>query len=68
MSLFNDKDVKKDIRASVSSVEVDAKISPSKDAVSQALNAPYMAPKNPINLAASILHSLNQPIPRRHGA
>eukprot|EP00957_Ditylum_brightwellii_P185870 14151074-Ditylum_brightwellii.AAC.1 len=68
MSLFNDNDVKKAIRVSVSSVEVVVKISPPKDAVSQALSAPYVAPKKTANLAASILRSLNQPIPRRHGA
>eukprot|EP00957_Ditylum_brightwellii_P014710 1109350-Ditylum_brightwellii.AAC.1 len=41
MSLFNDEDVKKAIRASVSSVEVDVKALPPKDAVSQALSMPY---------------------------
>eukprot|EP00957_Ditylum_brightwellii_P046271 3510886-Ditylum_brightwellii.AAC.1 len=45
MSLFQDEDVKKAIRASVSSVEVDVKVSTPKDRVSQALSAPYVAPK-----------------------
>ena len=66
MSLFQDKDVKKAIRASVSSVEVEVKESPSKDAVSKALSAPYVAPKKSVNLAAAIMRSLNQPIPKRH--
>eukprot|EP00957_Ditylum_brightwellii_P040649 3076587-Ditylum_brightwellii.AAC.1 len=68
MSLFNNEDVKKAIRASVSSVGVDVKILPPKDAVSQALSAPYVAPKKTASLAASILHSLNQHIPRMHRA
>eukprot|EP00957_Ditylum_brightwellii_P120626 9201930-Ditylum_brightwellii.AAC.1 len=67
MSLFAHEDVKKAIRASVSSVEVDVKISPPKDAVSQALSVPYVALKKTASLAASILCSLNQPISRRHG-
>eukprot|EP00957_Ditylum_brightwellii_P045747 3470761-Ditylum_brightwellii.AAC.1 len=41
MSLFDDEDVKKAIRASVSSVEVNVKALPPKDAASQALSAPY---------------------------
>eukprot|EP00957_Ditylum_brightwellii_P088746 6758431-Ditylum_brightwellii.AAC.1 len=68
MSLFEDKDVKKGIRASVSSVEVVVKVSPPKDRVSQALSIPYVAPKKSFNLAASLLRSLNSPIPRRGGA
>eukprot|EP00957_Ditylum_brightwellii_P117698 8978118-Ditylum_brightwellii.AAC.1 len=68
MPLFDDKDVKKAIRASVFSVEVDVKISPPKDEVSQALSTPYVAWKKTANLTASILCSLNHPIPRRHGA
>eukprot|EP00957_Ditylum_brightwellii_P154104 11728291-Ditylum_brightwellii.AAC.1 len=65
MSLIKDEDVKKAIRASVSSVEVAAKVLPSKDAVSQALSAPYVAPKNPINLAAALMRSLNSPVPKK---
>eukprot|EP00957_Ditylum_brightwellii_P038659 2922444-Ditylum_brightwellii.AAC.1 len=68
MSLLNDEDVKKAIRASVSSIEVDVKILPPKDAVSQALIAPYVAPKKTASLAASLLRSLNKPIPRSHEA
>eukprot|EP00957_Ditylum_brightwellii_P168893 12855839-Ditylum_brightwellii.AAC.1 len=68
MSLFEDKDVKKAIRASVSSVEVAVKELPPKDAVSQALSVPYVAPKNPINLVAALMHSLNLPVPRKGGA
>eukprot|EP00957_Ditylum_brightwellii_P110927 8460511-Ditylum_brightwellii.AAC.1 len=64
MSLFNDKGIKKAIRASVSSVEVDVKVSQPKDAVSQALSMPCVAPKKTANLAAIILRSLNSPIPR----
>eukprot|EP00957_Ditylum_brightwellii_P027347 2067134-Ditylum_brightwellii.AAC.1 len=66
MSLFQDKDVKKAIRASVSSVEVGVKVTPPKDAVSQALSVPYLAPKKTASLAATLLCSLNQPIPKRH--
>eukprot|EP00957_Ditylum_brightwellii_P035161 2665939-Ditylum_brightwellii.AAC.1 len=44
MSLFQDKDVKKAIRASVFSVEV-VKESSSKEEVSNALSASYVAPK-----------------------
>eukprot|EP00957_Ditylum_brightwellii_P196535 14974508-Ditylum_brightwellii.AAC.1 len=47
MSLFEDEDVKNAIRASVSSVEVAVKALPLKDAVSQALSAPYVALKKP---------------------
>ena len=64
MSLFQDKDVKKAIRASVSSVEV-VKESSSKKAVSKALSVPYVAPKKTANLAASLLRQLSQPIPRK---
>ena len=68
MSLFDDKDVKKAIRASVSSVEVDVKVSPPKDAVSQALSAPCVAPKNTVSMTEALLRYLNLPVPRRHGA
>eukprot|EP00957_Ditylum_brightwellii_P136935 10443018-Ditylum_brightwellii.AAC.1 len=68
MSLFDDEDVKKAIKASVSSVEVAVKVSPSKNAGSQALSTPYVAPKKTANLVTSLLCSLNLPIPRRHGA
>eukprot|EP00957_Ditylum_brightwellii_P093816 7144127-Ditylum_brightwellii.AAC.1 len=50
MSLFEDKDVKKAIRASASSVEIAVKVLLSKDAVSQALSTLYVAPMNPMNL------------------
>eukprot|EP00957_Ditylum_brightwellii_P117767 8984647-Ditylum_brightwellii.AAC.1 len=66
MYLFQDKDVKKAIRASVSSIEVGIKVMPHKDAVSQALSTPYMAPKKTASLAATLLRSLNQPISKRH--
>eukprot|EP00957_Ditylum_brightwellii_P161433 12291313-Ditylum_brightwellii.AAC.1 len=65
MSLFDDKDAKKAIRVSVSSVEVDVKILPPKEAVSRALSAPYVAPKKSANLAADIMRSLNLPVPRK---
>eukprot|EP00957_Ditylum_brightwellii_P148302 11291059-Ditylum_brightwellii.AAC.1 len=61
MSLFEDEDVKKAIRASVFSVEVAVKVLPPKEAVSQALSTPYLAPKKPINLEAALMHSLNLP-------
>jgi hypothetical protein len=64
MSLFQDKDVKKAIRASVSSAEVVIEPS-SKEAVSKALSAPYVAPKKTAKLAASLLRQLSQPIPRK---
>ena len=64
MSLFQDEDVKKAIRASVSSVEV-VKEPSSKEAVSKALSAPYVAPKKTANLAASLLRQLSQPIPKK---
>eukprot|EP00957_Ditylum_brightwellii_P190018 14466161-Ditylum_brightwellii.AAC.1 len=54
MSLFKDKDVKKAIKASVSSVEVAATVLPPKEPVSQALNVPYVASKKSVNLAATI--------------
>eukprot|EP00957_Ditylum_brightwellii_P153340 11670454-Ditylum_brightwellii.AAC.1 len=65
MSLFKDDDVKKAIRASISSVEVAVKVSPPKEAVSQALSAPYVAPKKSVNLAAAIIYSLNSPVPKK---
>eukprot|EP00957_Ditylum_brightwellii_P074304 5645859-Ditylum_brightwellii.AAC.1 len=68
MSLFEDKDVKKAIRASVTSVEVAVKVLPPKDAVSQALSTPYVAPKKSVNLAAALMRSLNLPVPRKGGA
>eukprot|EP00957_Ditylum_brightwellii_P071236 5415135-Ditylum_brightwellii.AAC.1 len=68
MSLFKDKDMKKAIRTSVSSVEVAVKVLPPKEAVSQALIAPYMAPKKSVNLASAITHSMNLPVPRKGGA
>eukprot|EP00957_Ditylum_brightwellii_P009220 698016-Ditylum_brightwellii.AAC.1 len=68
MSLFKDDDVKKAIRASVSSVKVAVKVLPLKYAVSQALSMPYVAPKKPINLVAALMCSLNLPIPRKGGA
>eukprot|EP00957_Ditylum_brightwellii_P137445 10478902-Ditylum_brightwellii.AAC.1 len=68
MSLFKDEDVKKAIRASVSSVEVAVKVLPPKDTVSRALSVPYVAPKKPVSIAAAFLCSLNLPIPRKGGA
>eukprot|EP00957_Ditylum_brightwellii_P120886 9219707-Ditylum_brightwellii.AAC.1 len=68
MSLFEDKDVKKAIRASVSSVEVAVKVLPPKEEVSQALSVPYVTPKKSVNFAAAIMRSLNLPIPRKDGA
>eukprot|EP00957_Ditylum_brightwellii_P015889 1196907-Ditylum_brightwellii.AAC.1 len=65
MSLFQDKDVKKAIRASVSSVGVEVKESSSKDAVSKALSTPYVAPKKTTSMAAALLRSLNQPTPKK---
>eukprot|EP00957_Ditylum_brightwellii_P113405 8646699-Ditylum_brightwellii.AAC.1 len=68
MSLFEDEDVKKAHRASVSSVEVDVKVLPPKDIVTQALSAPYVALKRPVNMAAALLHSLNLCIRKKSGA
>eukprot|EP00957_Ditylum_brightwellii_P125007 9529295-Ditylum_brightwellii.AAC.1 len=68
MSLFEDKDVKKATRASVSSVEVVVKVLMPKDAVSQALSAPYVAPKNSTNLVAALMCSLSLPVPRKGGS
>eukprot|EP00957_Ditylum_brightwellii_P045174 3425114-Ditylum_brightwellii.AAC.1 len=65
MSLFKDENVKKAIRASASSVEVAVKILTPKDIVTQALSAPYVALKKPVNMAAALLHSLNLPVPRK---
>eukprot|EP00957_Ditylum_brightwellii_P062930 4775403-Ditylum_brightwellii.AAC.1 len=45
MSLFEDEDVKKAIRASVSVVKVIETVSPAKEMVTQALNMPYVAQK-----------------------
>eukprot|EP00957_Ditylum_brightwellii_P062743 4761547-Ditylum_brightwellii.AAC.1 len=64
MSLFQDEDVKKAIRASVFSAEVFIETS-SKEAVSKALNAPYVEQKKTASMAASILRQLSQPIPRK---
>eukprot|EP00957_Ditylum_brightwellii_P129327 9865881-Ditylum_brightwellii.AAC.1 len=66
MSLFQDEDVKKAIRASLSLVEVNVKESSSKDAVSKALSVPYVAPKKTVSMAAALLRSLNQPIPKKN--
>eukprot|EP00957_Ditylum_brightwellii_P147801 11255820-Ditylum_brightwellii.AAC.1 len=68
MSLFGDEDVKKAIRASVSSVRVAVKVLTPKDIVTQALSAPYVATKRPVNMAAALLHSLNLPVARKGGA
>eukprot|EP00957_Ditylum_brightwellii_P139867 10657716-Ditylum_brightwellii.AAC.1 len=67
MSLFEDEDVKKAIRASVSAVKVAVKVLPAKDTVTQALSAPYAALNKPVNMAAALLRSLNLPIPRKGG-
>eukprot|EP00957_Ditylum_brightwellii_P020264 1529259-Ditylum_brightwellii.AAC.1 len=63
MFLFKDEDVKRAIRASVSSVEVAVKVSLPKDVVSQTLSAPYVEPKNSINIVAVLICSLNLPVP-----
>eukprot|EP00957_Ditylum_brightwellii_P121548 9270293-Ditylum_brightwellii.AAC.1 len=68
MSLFKDEDVKKAIRASVSSAEVAVKVLQPKNAVSQALSTPHVAHKKPINLVAALMRSLNLPVPRKGGA
>eukprot|EP00957_Ditylum_brightwellii_P098863 7531054-Ditylum_brightwellii.AAC.1 len=68
MSLFKDEDVTKDIRASLSSVEVAVKVLPPKDAATQVLSMPYVAPKKPVKLAAALFRSLNSPVPRKGGA
>eukprot|EP00957_Ditylum_brightwellii_P058556 4440470-Ditylum_brightwellii.AAC.1 len=65
MSLFEDEDVKKAIRAFVSSVDMAVKVLPPKDAESQALSAPYVAHKKSVNLAAALLCSLNSRVPRK---
>eukprot|EP00957_Ditylum_brightwellii_P005814 442646-Ditylum_brightwellii.AAC.1 len=65
VSLFKDKDVKKAIRVSVSSIEVAVKVLLPTETVSRALSTPYVAPKNPINLAAALMRSLNLPVPRK---
>eukprot|EP00957_Ditylum_brightwellii_P116267 8868570-Ditylum_brightwellii.AAC.1 len=67
MSLFKDDDAKKTIWDSVSLVDVAVKVSPSKHAVTQALSAPYVVPKKPVNMAAALLCSLNSPVPRKGG-
>jgi len=64
MSLFKDEDVKKAIRASVSSAEV-VTVPSTKEVVSKALSAPYVAPKKTASMTAAILRSLGQPIPRK---
>eukprot|EP00957_Ditylum_brightwellii_P176161 13413629-Ditylum_brightwellii.AAC.1 len=68
ISLFKDQDVKKAIRASVSAVKVAVKVLLPKEAVSQSLSAPYVAPKKSVNLAAAIMHSMNLPVPMKGGA
>eukprot|EP00957_Ditylum_brightwellii_P057546 4363603-Ditylum_brightwellii.AAC.1 len=67
MSLFEDEDVKKAIRASVPVVKVIEIVVPAKEKVTQALSSPYMAPKKPINLAAALMHSLNLPTKKNGG-
>eukprot|EP00957_Ditylum_brightwellii_P072338 5498203-Ditylum_brightwellii.AAC.3 len=61
MSLFEDEDVKKAIRASVSVAEVIEIVLPAKDKVTQALSVPYVAPKKQVNMAAALLCILNVP-------
>eukprot|EP00957_Ditylum_brightwellii_P023460 1770600-Ditylum_brightwellii.AAC.1 len=68
MSLFEDEDVKKAIRASVSVAEVIELVLPAKDMVSQALSAPYVAPKRQVNISSALLHLLNSPNRRNSGA
>eukprot|EP00957_Ditylum_brightwellii_P048829 3704632-Ditylum_brightwellii.AAC.1 len=65
MSLFQNKDVKKAIMASVFSVDVEVKESLSKEAVSKALSAPYVAPKKAASMAAALLRQLSQPITKK---
>eukprot|EP00957_Ditylum_brightwellii_P138892 10586499-Ditylum_brightwellii.AAC.1 len=68
MSLFEDKDVKKAIMTSVSSLEVAVKVLPPKEPVSRALSVPYVAWKKSVNLVAATMRSLNLPVPRKSGA
>eukprot|EP00957_Ditylum_brightwellii_P100744 7678439-Ditylum_brightwellii.AAC.2 len=68
MSLFKDKDLKKAIRAYVSSAEVINVVSPAKDAVKQALSVPYVAPKRQISTSIALLSSLNLPNNKTGGA
>eukprot|EP00957_Ditylum_brightwellii_P008175 619100-Ditylum_brightwellii.AAC.1 len=67
MSLFNEKGMKKAIRASVSSNKVAVKVLLPKEAVSQALRAPYVALKKLVNLAAAIMCSLSLLVQRKGG-
>eukprot|EP00957_Ditylum_brightwellii_P151945 11570586-Ditylum_brightwellii.AAC.1 len=55
MSLFEDEDIKKAIRASVSAAEEIEIVLPAKDKVTQALSVLYVAPKKPVNMAAAFL-------------
>eukprot|EP00957_Ditylum_brightwellii_P098307 7490323-Ditylum_brightwellii.AAC.1 len=68
MSFFKDEDVKKAIRASVSSVEVAVKVLSPNDIVTEALSRPYVAPKKPVKMAAALLCFLNLPVQRKGGA
>eukprot|EP00957_Ditylum_brightwellii_P095070 7240422-Ditylum_brightwellii.AAC.1 len=65
MSLFENEDVKKVIRASVSVAEVIEIVLPDKDIVTQALSTPYVGPKMQVNMAAALMCSLSLPIPRK---
>eukprot|EP00957_Ditylum_brightwellii_P118333 9025164-Ditylum_brightwellii.AAC.1 len=60
LSPFEDEDVKKAIRASVSAAEVIEIGLPAKDMVNQALSAPYVAQQRQVNMAAALLHSLKE--------
>eukprot|EP00957_Ditylum_brightwellii_P173341 13197699-Ditylum_brightwellii.AAC.1 len=67
MYLFKDEDLKKAIRAYVSAAEVIELVSPAKDMVSQALNAPYVAPKRQVNMSSALLNSLHSSNRRNSG-
>eukprot|EP00957_Ditylum_brightwellii_P103547 7889307-Ditylum_brightwellii.AAC.2 len=68
VSLFEDEDIKKAIRTSVSAAEVIDLVLPVRDMVSKALSAPYVAPKRQVNIASALLCSLKLPNRRRSGA
>eukprot|EP00957_Ditylum_brightwellii_P123665 9427917-Ditylum_brightwellii.AAC.1 len=68
MSLFKDENVKKAIRVSVSTAEIIEIVSPAKDKVTQVLSTPYMAPKKQVNMAATLMCSLNSPNKKKGGA
>eukprot|EP00957_Ditylum_brightwellii_P150143 11433749-Ditylum_brightwellii.AAC.1 len=61
VSLFEDEDVKKAIRASVSSTEVIKLVLPAEKKGTQALGMPFVAPKKQVNMTAALLCCLNLP-------